>query len=246
MNHHSIPEEQGRALYWATRVLIAHGWTEEQRVHHAAQVLADHSLAQEFTANDKSYDPEGPEAKAHLEQAEHTARNLLNKHNCVDAVLSQVEPSSKPGFLRINEDEIDPMDGVALDMLERTVRFHLDLSGELQDDFIAATNLLTVENAQSFLKALQTASPDEPVMVRGIGDRLPLYVTPVKGRALPELNVPAIAAALQEEYSDFPAGQAEEMVKDFQGLMEAPYRRAQVIVDLQADRKHELSSPGMG
>lgn len=236
---------QAQSCRAALRVLFSHGWTEEQRVKHCAAILADVSLAMEFDAQGKSYDPDGPEAEAHFKQGEYQARTRMSLDQCVDCLLYHVHTSNKPGLFKVNDELVDPMDGIALDLLERTVRFHLDMSGELQDEFLSATNILNVENARSFLKNLREAKPDEPVLVRGIGSRLPLYFTPEPGEVIPQINIPKSLEALKEEYDGLADVSGTTCLQEYKTLITMPRKRAQDIYELAYAAKHQHAGPGM-
>lgn len=208
--------DQDLAIRTGLNTLYAHGWSSEQRNFECAQILAD-----------KTYNKD----TAGITFDQH--RKSLDRHVNYDWGLPQVlsylsehtEPSSKPGYFELNDQYVNPADGLSLELLERAVRFHYELTGDLEGMSFITKDVLTLDNATAFLSDWTQSKPQEPVMIRAIGDRFKLYFEPGEASRLPVLDISETSQSLMAEYPSINESEAQNLVKELQASFEEPGAR---------------------
>lgn len=219
MHPKSLGQDEQVAIQIGLTTLYAHGWSPEYRTTQCADILAHR------TFDEGPVTPENQERFAqHRASLERHVSYDWSEGNAVYFLYENTTPNLQAGSFEINGEEVDPSDGLSLELLERAVRFHYGLTGDLAEMNYTTKDILSLENARAFVNDWRQSQSGEPVMIRGVGDRLKLYFSPSEPGQLPSLDVATTAKSLIVEYPEMSEDQAIAHLADLQETMNGPER----------------------
>lgn len=122
-----------------------------------------------------------------------------------------------PGNFVIDDHVVDSRDGISLEILERAYRFQYELTGDLKEMNFNTKDILTIENAKTFVHDCINSNPLVPVTIKDSNKKLEIYFNESDDKGyFPKINGDEIARSIRENYPDVDENEINNLISDFE------------------------------